>query len=177
VAAHPRVGQAAVVVRNELLMAYVVPADGEADGVPDEVREFAAHRLPDYMVPAVVVVLDELPLSVNGKLDRNALPAPDFAASAGAGRPPANRQEEILCELFAQVLGLEKAGVDDDFFRLGGHSLLAVRLVNQIRLALRIELPLRVLLGSPTPAGLARQLERQQSARPMLRPMRIREDF
>ncbi|MER6564432.1 amino acid adenylation domain-containing protein, partial [Streptomyces sp. NPDC001027] len=177
-AAHPQVAQAAVIARQDVpgdtrLVAYVV-ADDEVGGLPDTVLAFAAERLPEYMVPSAVVVLDALPLTGNGKLDRKALPVPDHAVGAGAGRAPANPQEQLLCQAFAAVLGLEKVGVDDDFFELGGHSLLAVELVARIRAVMEVEVPIRTLFDAPTVAGLAQRLGTEKSSRPALRPMRDR---
>jgi len=167
-AADASVRQAAVTVREDRpgdrrLVGYVVPASGgHVDAAM--LRERAGRLLPDYMVPAVVMVLDRLPLSPSGKLDRRALPAPEYAAAAG-GRAPATPRERALCEVFAQVLGLEQVGIDDSFFDLGGHSLLATRLVSRIRAALGVELAIRAVFEQPTVAALAGVLEEAEEAR------------
>ncbi|MFJ3310951.1 non-ribosomal peptide synthase/polyketide synthase, partial [Streptomyces sp. NPDC086549] len=162
--AHPCVAQAAVVAREDRLVAYVVPVAAGLDGLREHLRE----RLPDYMVPSALVTLDALPLTPNGKLDRAALPAPgDTGRGARAPRTP---QEQILCDLFAEVLGVPQTGVDDDFFDLGGHSLLATRLVSRIRVTLGVELELRTLFETPTPAGLAAGLLGAATARTPLVP-------
>ncbi|HEV3295528.1 MAG TPA: condensation domain-containing protein, partial [Streptosporangiaceae bacterium] len=169
----PGVAQAAVIVREDQrgdkrLAGYVVPSPG-AELDPAGLREAVARALPGYMVPSAVVVLDTLPLSPAGKLDRRALPAPVYAA--GGGRAPATPGEQALCEVFAQVLGLDTIGVEDSFFDLGGHSLLAMRLVSRIRVVLGVEVPVRAVFEHPTSAALAGVVEEAEAARPELVPM------
>ncbi|MET8545105.1 thioesterase domain-containing protein, partial [Kitasatospora sp. NPDC004799] len=135
---HPAVRTAVAVARTDspagpTLVAYVTPAPGTAPD-PTALREHTADHLPGYMVPGAVVVLDELPLNPNGKIDRNRLPAPDLAPT-GAVRRPRNPVEETLAALCAEVLALPEVGIDDSFFDLGGHSLLAVRLVGRAQAA------------------------------------------
>ncbi|GGR89683.1 hypothetical protein GCM10010252_30740 [Streptomyces aureoverticillatus] len=162
---------------DKALTAYVVPIGGA--GLPETAALRAELRtvLPDHMVPAAFVALDAIPLTGNGKLDHEALPAPDFAAAA-TGRAPGTPQEELLCGLFAEVLGLERVGVDDSFFDLGGHSLLATRLVSRIRTVLGVELPIRTIFTAPTVADLVSHLGRGERVRPALtrvspRPERV----
>ncbi|WP_203933636.1 non-ribosomal peptide synthetase [Virgisporangium ochraceum] len=161
----PGVGQAVVVVHrsgtgDSRLVGYVVPA-GDSTVDSATVRSRVADVLPDYMVPAVVVVLDTLPLTPNGKVDRRALPEPSLpagpaAVSTGLGRRSA--AVEVLCGLFAEVLGVDRVGPSDGFFDLGGHSLLAARLVARIRTVFDAAVPVRALFEAPTPAGLAEAL-------------------
>ncbi|RSO49991.1 non-ribosomal peptide synthetase [Streptomyces sp. WAC 06725] len=151
----PGVTQVAVLAREDRpgekrLVAYVV---GDAAGV----RDFAAERLPDYMVPSATVVLDALPLTVNSKVDRAALPAPDLPAGY-RGRGPNSLVEEILCSLFAEILGVARVGAEDGFFDLGGDSLLAVRLVGRVQAVLGKDLEVRELFEAPSPADLALRL-------------------
>ncbi|MGW8776445.1 condensation domain-containing protein, partial [Streptomyces sp. NPDC055794] len=190
-AAHPGVGQAVVVAREDVpgdkrLVAYVVPEgaserEGEGSGsdggsgtggvdgpLSAQLRGFVGEELPEYMVPAVVVELTRLPLTVNGKVDRAALPAPEYAM-AGGGREATTEEERILCEIFADVLGLDTVGPDDDFFELGGHSLLVTRLVSRIRSRLGVEAGIWLLFEVPTPARLALRIAEAAPARVTLR--------
>ncbi|MGH3427217.1 MAG: condensation domain-containing protein, partial [Mycobacteriales bacterium] len=165
---HADVARAVVIAREDQvndkrLVAYVVMA-GDSGCRPDVLREYLRERLPEYMVPAAVVVLGGLPVTANGKLDRHALPAPEFG-SAGVSRVPRTPQEQILCEVFTQVLGLAQVGIDDDFFELGGHSLLATRVIARVRAVLGVELGIRALFETPTVAGLAACLHHSGLAR------------
>ncbi|MGW9433513.1 non-ribosomal peptide synthetase, partial [Streptomyces decoyicus] len=165
--AHPAVGRAAVVVRDGgRLMAYVTGPDV----VTGELKPYMAQLLPDHMVPAAFVRLDRLPLTPNGKLDRAALPAPEFTTEAY--RAPTTPEETTIAALFAEVLGVERAGLDDDFFALGGHSLLATRLISRIRSVMTVDIPIRTVFESPTVADLARITARTtKTRRPRLRRM------
>jgi thioesterase domain-containing protein/aryl carrier-like protein len=151
-AEHPRVRQAVVKVwehtpGDRRLAAYVAAGSHGDDGLGEAIRDYAAQRLPGHMVP-VVTVLEDLPLTPNGKIDRAALPAPDTAVPARP-TPLAAQLEQTLCAAFAEVLGLDQVGVDDEFFRLGGHSLLAVRLVEGLRTR-GVSISVRDLFAAPT---------------------------
>jgi amino acid adenylation domain-containing protein len=159
-AQHAGVRGAVVIPREDLpgdvrLVAYIVPDGRPLDG--NELRRFLEQRLPEYMVPAAIVVLESLPLLPNGKLDRRALPPPDRTDSRDredyvAPRTPV---EEILAGIWATVLRLERVGIRDNFFAIGGHSLLATQVVSRVRTAIGVELPLRALFEHPTVADLA----------------------
>ncbi|GAA3883407.1 non-ribosomal peptide synthetase [Saccharothrix violaceirubra] len=149
-AAVPGVRQAAVVPRDDRIKRLVGYVVGDVDG--DQVRAEVAKVLPEHLVPAAVVVLDAFPLTPNAKLDRKALPAPEFTARGGRPRTPTER---LLCGAYADVLGLPEVGPHDDFFALGGHSLLVVRLQAVLGSALGRTVALPDLIASPTPAALA----------------------
>ena len=158
------VEQAVVIAREDRpgdkrLVGYVT---GTAD--PAGLRAALAERLPAYMVPAAVVVLEALPMTVNGKLDTRALPAPEYH-DGDRYRAPASAVEEILAGIYAQVLGVERVGVDDSFFDLGGDSLSAMRLVAAINTGLDADLSVRALFDAPTVAQLAPRLGEEAGRR------------
>jgi len=167
----PGVDRAVVLVREDRpgdvrLVGYVVPAGGGTD--PSALRAHLAGLLPEYMVPSAFVVLPGLPLTPNGKVDRKALPKPEFHTAA-SGRPPGGPVEEMLCGIFADILGLESAPVDQSFFDLGGHSLLATRLVSRVRRVMNADIDIRDLFDAPTVAALAPRLRVSSARRPVLR--------
>ncbi|MEU7899391.1 amino acid adenylation domain-containing protein [Nonomuraea sp. NPDC049152] len=149
---HPGVGAATVAAVGDTLAGYVT---GEVD--PRELHDHLAATLPPYLIPTRWVRMDRLPLTSNGKVDRAALPEPE--AVHAEYRPPSTDAEHLVAEVFAEVLGVEKAGVHDEFFALGGHSLLAVRVVARIRAAIDLDVPIRTLFARPTVGALAQAVE------------------
>ncbi|MFC9248337.1 phosphopantetheine-binding protein, partial [Streptomyces sp. NPDC057136] len=160
---HPGVRSVVVTVEgmdgDRRLVAHVVPAD-QGEGIPavGELRSFAGERLPGFMVPSVFVELAALPLTLNGKIDRAALRAFDGVTPAGTGQgyvAPRSETERVLAEMWAELLGVERVGVDDNFFDLGGHSLLATQVVSRIRAVFDVDLPLSAVFDRPTIAAIA----------------------
>jgi acyl-coenzyme A synthetase/AMP-(fatty) acid ligase/acyl carrier protein len=161
---HPEVGKAAVIAREDQpgvkrLVAYLVSAAGEvldAGGL----RAYLATTLPEYMVPSAFVTLDKFPLSPNGKLDRRALPAPEFGAAAGIDYvPPRTDVERVLVDIWAEVLAVQQVGVEDDFFELGGDSLHSMQLTSRAKVAFAVALTPRDVLTARTVSALAELVE------------------
>ncbi|MEG4112410.1 MULTISPECIES: amino acid adenylation domain-containing protein [unclassified Microcoleus] len=150
---------------NQRLVAYVVPARESAIAI-NELRSFLKEKLPEYMVPSAFVVLKALPLTANGKIDRRALPAPEEARAdlADTFVPPSTPIEKMLAEIWAELLGLKKVGIYDNFFDLGGHSLLITQLLAKVRDSFQKELPLRRFFEAPTIAALAKNIEVKHGA-------------
>ncbi|CAA9364638.1 MAG: Polyketide synthase modules and related proteins, partial [uncultured Gemmatimonadetes bacterium] len=172
-AEHAAVHEAVVVARDgeagdPRLVAYYTGAEAGTAAL----RAHLAERLPEYMVPAAFVFMDALPVNPNGKLDRKALPAPELAPAEEGYVAPRTPVEEVLAGIWAEVLGLERVGVEESFFELGGHSLLATRVVSRIRELFGVELPLRALFEGPTVAELAGRVEDMRRAGvPVLPPV------
>ncbi|GGP74341.1 amino acid adenylation domain-containing protein [Saccharothrix coeruleofusca] len=168
IARHPDVAQVAVLAREKRLVAYVVPKGDRVDG-----RALAKHvgeSLPDYMVPAAFVAVESFPLTPNGKLNRDLLPDAETETTRGPRTP----EEEVLCGLFTELLGLPEVGIDDDFFRLGGHSFLATRLVRRIRDVFGADLSVRSVFEAPTVAALAAELGSDVERDPFESPLPLR---
>jgi amino acid adenylation domain-containing protein len=170
-AGHPSVRECVVLAREDnpglrLLVAYLVGASPEAGLEIGALRTFLAQRLPDYMVPAAFVVLEALPLSPNGKVDRKALPAPDRARRERQGEiiAPRTPTEEILADIWKELLNLERLSVEDGFFELGGHSLLANQVLARVHQTFGVDLPLREVFKRPTIAGLGELIDEQVRA-------------
>ena len=165
------VDQAVVIVREDRrgdrrLVGYVTK-----EVQADRIRSKLASRLPEYMLPAAVVSVASLPMTVNGKLDRRALPAPDYTDET-AYRAPTNAVEETLAEIYGAVLGLQRVGVDESFFDLGGNSLLAMQVIAAIRRVLKADVMVRTLFDAPSVAALSRQL-RQPTNSPEITPVQV----
>jgi len=168
---HPTVREAVVLAREDSpgerrLVAYVVAASGSTPSA-NGLRSALQQKLPDYMVPSVFMFLESLPLTSNGKIDRKSLPVPDqsrpeLKETYTAPRTPV---EELLAQIWSDVLKLDKVGIYDNFFELGGHSLLATQIVSRIRGAFSIELPLRQLFEAPTVHALARRVQEHRAKR------------
>jgi amino acid adenylation domain-containing protein len=168
-AQHAQVKRVAVVAREEVagdkrLVAYVTPADSGVTG--EALRAHLRAVLPEHMVPSAFVLLEQLPLTPSGKLDRRALPAPQLDASVSPQyEPPLGQLEQLLADIWQDVLRLERVGRHDNFFELGGHSLTATRLTSRIREKLQVELPLREIFDAPTVAQLSLRLVKETSRR------------
>jgi acyl carrier protein len=164
---HSEVQEAIVVAREESggekrLVGYAVSsADAQVTG--SELRSYLRERLPEYMVPGTVMVLERLPLTTNGKVDRRALPEPEVESAVGY-EGPRTAVEEMVAGIWAEVLRLERVGIHDNFFDLGGHSLLATQILSRLRSNFGVDLPVRGLFAEPTVAGIAMLLVQEQVA-------------
>ncbi|MEH2123776.1 amino acid adenylation domain-containing protein [Nostoc sp.] len=173
---HPQIQQAVVVAREDnrgdkRLVAYLAATDRSLTTY--QLREFLKHQLPEYMVPSAIVILESLPLTPSGKVNRRALPKPDLQSGADKYVAPRTPIEEMLAQIWAQVLKVEQIGIHDNFFELGGHSLLATQVISRLRQAFGVELPLRCLFESPVLAQLSESVElaRHNHKSPMAFPI------
>src|SRR5262245_45793513 len=167
----PEVRSAVVAVKEDKvgegrLVAYVVGAEGKAV-VVNELRRSLKRRLPEYMMPASYVILEELPLTLHGKVDRGKLPVPEGSIERRKSAEARNPIEEMVADAYGQVLGLEEVGVGENFFERGGHSLLATRLILRLREAFQVELPMRSVFESPTVEEMARCVEAAMKEEPL----------
>ncbi len=167
---HSSVRQSVVLAREDApgdkrLVAYIVAREGVAPA-PGELRTYLQQKLPDYMLPFAFVLLEEMPLTQNGKVDRSALPEPDHSNRKIEAAPVAPRTalEEVIARMWADLLKVEQVGIHDDFFELGGHSLLATRLVSRSNEAFRLQLPVQIIFETPTIAGMVESMLREEKS-------------
>ena len=173
---HPSIKEAVVLAREDSpgekrLVGYLNVADGGTT-LPD-LKQYLQTRLPQFMIPAKFAFISSFPQTPNGKVDRKALPAPEELEKAEARRyvAPRNGDEEALAKIWADVLKMEKVGIEENFFDLGGHSLLAIQVIARVRDALKVEVPMRVFFDAPTVEGMAAALERCRLSKPPGAPM------
>src|SRR5215469_5565304 len=160
---------------NKRLVAYLVPKPSVSDPevLISELRSRIAEKLPEFMIPSAFVVLDTMPRSPNGKINRGALPAPELSRDESeAFIPPRNLVEEKLAEIWSEVLHIQRISIHDNFFALGGHSLLATQVVSRVRNWAQVELPLRAMFETPTVAELALRISHIESGARLLPPVR-----
>ncbi len=169
-AQHSSVQQAFVLVRKdpeterERLVAYIVPTPGPVPTVV-QLQGFLKEKLPEYMVPSAIIVLDDLPLTASGKVDRRALPAPEWSRDELQGEfvAPRTPVEEVLVSIWSQALGIERVGIHDNFFELGGHSLLATQIISRTREIFRLDMALRTIFEAPTVAEMSQTIIAQEN--------------
>jgi amino acid adenylation domain-containing protein len=178
---HPCVQAAAIAAReddagNHRLVAYLVPSDPDHPPAPDELRELIAEQLPAYMIPAAWMLIDALPVTPNGKIDLDALPAPVFDRSASADElvAPRTQTERQLTEIWREVLDVQEIGIHDNFFALGGHSLLAMRVLSRVQEDCGVALTVRAIFDTPTIAGLAHAIDGAPQAPSSAAPALVR---
>ncbi|WP_016952818.1 non-ribosomal peptide synthetase [Anabaena sp. PCC 7108] len=182
---HPNLREAKVITREDIpgdkrLVAYIISKSNQnsQSEISIELREYLKQKLPDYMIPSGFVVLESFPLTTNGKIDYRALPAPDFSANQSNYVAPRTPIEEIIANIWIQVLKVEKIGIDDNFFELGGHSLLATQVISRIRQSFNLEIPLRLLFECPTIAQLSSQIGNNNSLPvPQIEPRKHQENL
>jgi amino acid adenylation domain-containing protein len=172
---HPSIQEAVVSAREDVsggqrLVAYIIVNNQDFNS--GELRNFLSSKLPDYMIPHTLMVMEKLPVLPNGKLDRNSLPEPDLSAIQSKFVPPQTPTQETIAKIWAEVLGIEKVGIHDNFLELGGHSLLASLVISRLREALSIELSIASLFAAPTIATFSEQIgSSAQNILPTLEPV------
>ncbi|WP_236721488.1 amino acid adenylation domain-containing protein [Trichormus sp. NMC-1] len=174
---HSNLREAKVICREDIpgdkrLVAYIIPTSNKnsPSAISEQIREYLKQKLPNYMVPSAFVVLETFPLTPNGKIDHRALPAVDFTFAKSNYTAPRTPTEEILSNIWSQVLKVDNIGIEDNFFELGGHSLIATQVISLIRQTFNLELPLRLLFETPTIAKISEQIGNTEQSDNLLVP-------